>query len=125
MVKSEKDKEQDKKVKDKERRRRGSRKYGQARKKHSKKGVYSCVVAGVILVLLLILLVFTYSSKGQAAALIGASGLGALILSWIGVTMGIRGLREREKDYITCKIGIGSNAFFLLVFIMIFIRGII
>lgn len=123
MVKT--DKEPDKKVKEKDRRRRGSRKYGQARKKHSKKGVYSCVIASVILFLLFLLLVFTYSLKGQAAAIIGACGIGAMILSWIGFTMGIKGLREREKDYITCKIGITSNALFVLIFIMIFIRGII
>ena len=37
--------------------------------------------------------------------------------------LGVRGFRERDKNYITCKVGIGANAAFLLGLTAIFIRG--
>jgi len=46
-----------------------------------------------------------------------------MIFSGIGIYCAVRGFKEREKDYLTCKIGIGCNLFFLLGFIAIFCRG--
>lgn len=106
-------------------RKRGSRKYGQANKKHSKKGIYSCVMAGGMLLLVIALLAGAFITNGKMAAITGACGIGALILAWSGIVMGIKGFREREKNYTTCKVGIGCNGFFVLLFIMIFIRGLI
>ena len=40
------------KNKAKERKKRANRKYGQAKLKHSKKGIQSCVIAGIVLVAL-------------------------------------------------------------------------
>ncbi len=42
------------KEKEKDRKKRGSRKYGQAKLKHSRMGIYSCVYAGCALAILLI-----------------------------------------------------------------------
>ena len=41
----------------------------------------------------------------------------------MGLLLGVRGFRERDKNYITCKVGIGANAAFLLGLTAIFIRG--
>ena len=37
----------------------------------------------------------------------------------------VKGFRERDKNYITCKWGIGLNGFVLLSLISMFIRGIV
>lgn len=99
------------------------RKYGQAKLKHAKKGILSCFIAGTVFGLLSILVAIAYISGGTAAGYIGGAGLIAAILSVIGMYWAIRGFKEREKDYLTCKIGIGCNLFFLLGFVAIFCRG--
>ena len=106
-----------------ERRKRGNRKYGQAKLKHAKRGVLSCVFSAVVGVLFLTLLGIAYFSEGTAAPIIGSVGLITLGLAGYGLYLGIRGFREREKDYLTCKIGVGCCGFFLLGFIIIFCRG--
>lgn len=118
-------KNQGKEKKVREKRNAGNRKYGQGQERHAKKGVYACVIAGLILILLLIMLSISYISAGETTALLGAWGIGTLILAWVGLTMGIKGLREREKNYTTCKIGICCNVFFIVLFLVIFIRGLL
>ena len=108
---------------ERERRRRKNRKYGQAKLKHSKRGIFSCVISGVVLVTLTAMLAKAYVSRGAAAPIVGALGLISMILAGCGLYMGIRGFKEREKDYLTCKIGVCSSAFFILSFIIIFCRG--
>ncbi len=108
---------------ERERRRRKRRKYGQAKLKHAKRGVVSCIIAGTSCLTLAILLAIAYASGGKAAPVIGGFGMVAVVLACSGLYLGIRGFREREKDYITCKIGVGCSAFLLLGFILIFCRG--
>ena len=106
-----------------ERRARGNRKYGQAKLKHAKKGILSCVIAGTVFLLLFMMLAIAYTSSGTAGGYIGGSGLVAMILTGVGLYTAFRGFKEREKDYLTCKIGVGCNIFFLIGFIAIFCRG--
>ena len=105
---------------ERERRRRRNRKYGQAKLKHSKRGIFSCVISGVVLVLLTAMLAKAYVSRGGATPFIGALGLISMILAGCGLYMGIRGFKEREKDYLTCKIGTACSGLIILGFILIF-----
>lgn len=108
---------------EKERRKRKNRKYGQAKLKHSKRGIVSCVLSGMVLIMLVTMLAKAYVSRGGAAPFIGALGLISMILAGYGFYMGLRGFKEREKDYLTCKIGVGCSGLFILGFILIFCRG--
>lgn len=72
------------KNKAKERKKRANRKYGQAKLKHSKKGIQSCVIAGIVLVALAAMIVIAYISAGTAAPYIGGLALVTLILTEIG-----------------------------------------
>ena len=109
--------------KERERKKRGTRKYGQAKLKHSRMGVYSCfyVLAAVLIVAACILISFLMS--GKTAGFIGGLGILSIVLGILGVRAGMKGLREREKNYITCKIGIVGNMLFLVFLLMIFIGG--
>ena len=120
MIKKQNDKERNR---ERERRARGNRKDGQAKLKHAKKGVMSCTISGIVFVMFFALLTRAYVSGGNAAGYIGGIGLITMILSGIGIYCAVRGFKERAKDYLTCKIGIGCNLFFLLGFIAIFCRG--
>lgn len=126
----EKDRKQDK-AKDRERERgkkrdkkkRGNRKYGQAKLKHSKKGITSCMVAGAVALVILSSVVITYLYRGKAAGYIGGLGVSALLFAGAGIMQGIRGFKERDKDYRTCKVGIGLNIFFLVSLLVFFLGG--
>lgn len=113
------------KQKEREKRRRKMMrgKYGQAPLKHARKGINSCCYAGTVFLILMAMLVFSYVSKGSVNVIAGFAGLAVIILAWLGLMSGIRGFREREKNYITCKVGVISNVLLLLGLISIFFRG--
>ncbi|MFR2836635.1 MAG: hypothetical protein ACLTCI_08480 [[Clostridium] nexile] len=79
------------KNKAKERKKRANRKYGQAKLKHSKKGIQSCVIAGIVLVALAAMIVIAYISAGTAAPYIGGLALVTLILTVTGCVLAVEG----------------------------------
>lgn len=120
MEQKEKERDRDR---ERERNKRRRRKYGQAKLKHAKRGVYSCMLSGVACTLLVVMLAKAYTSGGAAAPIVGGVGLSAMILSFISLYLARRGFKEREKNYLTCKIGTGVSLFLIIGFISIFCRG--
>lgn len=112
-------------AKAREKQRKRITKYGQAKPRHAKKGIYSCCYAFVVFLLLLLMFEISYRKKGDIGMILGFAGLGTMALAGIGVWLGGRGMKEREKNYITCKVGIGINLTAFLGLMAIFIRGII
>ena len=98
-------------------------KYGQKAVRHSKRGVYSCTYAVVIAFLVIVMILFSFMNKGNVNILMGFFGLGTCAMAVIGIWLGIKGFREREKIYTTCKVGITVNAVFLAVMVGLFVRG--
>ena len=91
-----------------------SRKYGQIKRKHSRKGIWSCVMAVLVTAVIAGLIVMAFMNKGKSAA---------MVLACIGIVTGVKGFKERDKNYLTCKIGIVVNGLVLLALILVFIRG--
>ena len=110
-------------AKAREKQRRRITKYGQAKPRHAKKGIYSCCYAFVVLLLLLLMFQISFREKGDVGMILGFAGLGTMALAGIGVWLGVLGMKEREKNYITCKVGIGINLAVFLGLTAIFIRG--
>ena len=98
-----------------------SRKYGQI--KHSRKGIWSCVMAVLVTAVIAGLIVMAFMNKGKSAAMVGSFGVFDMILACIGIVTGVKGFKERDKNYLTCKIGIVVNGLILLALILVFIRG--
>ena len=94
-----------------------------AGKKTKKRGVYSCTYAVVIAFLVIVMILFSFLNKGNVNILIGFFGLGTCAMAVIGIWLGMKGFREREKIYTTCKVGITVNAVFLAVMVGLFVRG--
>ena len=67
----------------------------------------------------------SFREKGEVGMVIGFVGLGTIALTGIGMWLGFRGLKERERNYITCKMGIGINMAVFLGLAVIFIRGLV
>lgn len=100
-------------------------KYGQRPLKHAKKGILSCVLAGAVIALLCFMIIFSFISKGKVAVGIGVLGLLTTALAGMGLHLGIKGFKERDKNYITCRAGVICNGVVLGSMAVIFIRGII
>lgn len=98
-------------------------KYGQKPLKHAKKGIQSCMLAVPAVFLLILMLVISFTTKGKIGLVIGFAGLGTLILSGMGFYTGVKGFREREKNYITCKVGAILNGLVFIGLAAMFIRG--
>lgn len=109
--------------KQKERKKRGTRKYGQAKYKHSHMGIVSCSCAGAALVLLAGCILYAYLARGAAAGIVGGIAIVSLILSILGIRAAAKGFRERERNYLTCKIGLPGSTLVLLLFLAIYIGG--
>lgn len=112
-------------IKENERRKRKKRKYGQAQLKHARRGIFSCVLSGVSILMLVFALVIAYINQGQAAAYIGGMGMISLLLAVFSIYVAIKGRKEREKNYFTCHIGGGLGLLLVIAFIIIFCRGLV
>ena len=98
-------------------------KYGQRQKKHAKKGIQSCLLAAVAAFLLFMMLRDSFLARGDISLIIGLAGFVVPVIAWRGLVYARRGFNEREKNYITCKVGLGCNGAILLFVCIIFVRG--
>ncbi len=108
---------------DRERKKRGTRKYGQAKLKHSHMGILSCWCAAGALLILAGCIAWAFSTRGEAAGIVGGIAVLVLILAVLGIRAAAKGFRERERSYLTCRIGLLFSLLALILFLAIFIGG--
>ena len=118
-----KDAKQRQKELEKERKKRGSRKYGQAKMKHSRMGIYSCVYAGCAFAMILTCILIAFFLRGNTWGFVGGMVILSVVLAVLGIRASVKGMRERDKNYITCKAGLAGNIILLLGLLTIFIGG--
>ncbi|MCI9075201.1 MAG: hypothetical protein HFH10_05265 [Dorea sp.] len=116
-------KEKERHRREKERKKSRNFKHGQVKLKHSKRGLVSSGLAFTSAFLMMLIFLVSYISRGDVDILIGFTGLMVLVMSAVGVEQGIKGYKEREKNYVSCKGGIICNVVLLLIFTATFIRG--
>ena len=109
----------------KKRSRRVNTKYGQKTLKHARKGIQSCMMAVLCAVSLIVMILVSFLMKGNVNIIVGFLCFALLALAVYGFRLGLRGLNERDKKYITCKVGIGVNGLVLAGVAAIFIRGLV
>lgn len=114
-------------AKERERRRRKliRTKYGQKPLKHARKGIQSCVLAGLAVLLLFFMVSISFAAKGEVGVYMGIVGILTAVFSGIGLNLGIRGFKERDKNYVTCKVGVSLCGIVLAGMAAIFLRGLI
>ena len=91
-------KRRDDRERNRERKARGNRKYGQAKLKHSKRGVLSSGIAALVGIILIAMVVIAYTSGGTAGAYIGGLGFVSAILSGVGIYIGFRGYLQAHQN---------------------------
>ncbi|MCF2570185.1 hypothetical protein I6E09_13550 [Mediterraneibacter glycyrrhizinilyticus] len=108
---------------EKERKKRGTRKYGQANLKQSRKGVLSCINGFGGLLILAGCIFYAFMARGNAHGIVGGLAILALVLAVNGIRLAIGGFYERERNYLTCKIGLPVSFVSVIFFLTIFIGG--
>ncbi|MGC4018992.1 MAG: hypothetical protein QM793_07045 [Muricomes sp.] len=111
------------KQKEKKQKQGGSRKYGQAKLKHSRMGIYSCIYAAISLALLLTCILIAFVMRGNTFGIVGGVGIISIVLAGFGIRASRKGMLEREKRYTTCKAGLAGNIVILLLLAAIFLGG--
>ena len=106
-------------------RRRGRKKNGQPVLKAAKKGVYSWVTAVCGCIVRALSVLAAYLLRGNAPGLIGGGGAICWLISWYGVITAARGFKERERKYLTCKIGIVCNTLLGVGLTALFVGGLV
>ena len=109
----------------KKRNKRVKTKYGQKTLRHARKGIQSCVMAVLCAVILFAMILVSFLMKGNVGIIVGFLCFVLIALAVYGFRLGLRGLNERDKKYITCKVGIGVNGLVLAGVAAIFIRGLV
>ena len=82
-----------------------------------------CIRTGATIVIFVAILL-AYLKHGESAGYVGGIGILAVGLSIFGIQAGSKGLKERERKYITCRVGIACNILILIFLIVIFVGGI-
>lgn len=99
------------------------RKYGKTKLKHSSMGKNSCWLALASLVLILVSIIIAYVMRGKTVGIVGGLGILSIVTAGLGFRAAIKGLREQERLYITCRLGIAANGIILLGLTVIFFGG--
>ena len=92
---------------------------------HSKSGIFSCLCALVVLVVIGVAVLSAMLSYGAAYGFVGGALLLSVFLAIKGLRLGLRGRKERNCRYLTCRIGIISNSFFAFVIIIFYLNGLL
>lgn len=98
-------------------------KYGQARLRHSRQGMKSCIYLVLTLFCLVLMVAVSYAAQGKVGILMGFAGLFVLFLAYRGIWSAVNGFKERDKNYVTCKVGVVGCGLLFLSMCAIFVRG--
>lgn len=92
-------------------------------KSHATNGIIATILGGISLVLMIVLVIISYTKKGDAGLYAGSIGLTAFVIAIIGLITGISSFKERERYYLFSKIGSLLNAMIIALWIAIYIIG--
>lgn len=98
-----------------------SQKIGRVKKKHSKMGMVSCVLAGAAFLFLVAAILINIFELSQVKTLVGGFGICSIILAFMGIKASMSGRKEKDRKYLTCNIGIILNILLLIGLVLIYI----
>lgn len=90
---------------------------------HSHMGACSCYFAVASLVVFAAAVLATFFFGSRVSNLTGGLSGVAVLLAFGGMRSAMDGFRERDKNYMNCKVGIAANIVILLFLIVVFIIG--
>lgn len=92
-------------------------------KNNSSGGIISSIISVVSLCLFVAGVVISYKENGNAGLVVGAIGSVAFILNCIGMIIGLKSFKERDKFYLFSWIGVISNGIMWTLMCLIITGG--
>ena len=100
------------------------RKYIYSNKEHTKKGIFSTILAVLSFVFLMLVIIASYTRRGNVGGSFGATAFLCSVFSAVGIILGALGKSEPDKFYLFSYIGIIWNVVDMLIVSMILYAGI-
>ena len=100
------------------------RKYIYSNKEHTKKGIFSTVLAVLSFIFLMLVIIVSYSRRGNVGGSFGATAFLCSVFSAVGIILGALGKSEPDKFYLFSYIGIIWNVVNMLIVSAILYAGI-
>ena len=100
-----------------------SRKFGHKKLKHSTMGTqglhytlgaYASILSAILL---------AFFTKGAYPGVVGCLGIVGVVFAGLGVYASMKGFKERERNYITCRAGVSLGVLLLVFLFLVFIGG--
>ena len=100
------------------------RKYIYSNKEHTKKGIFSTILAALSFIFLMLMIIVSYSKRGDVGGSFGATAFLCTVFAAVGIILGALGKSEPDKFYLFSYIGIGWNVCDILIVSAILYAGI-
>ena len=84
----------------------------------------SCWTALLSLTMITGSILIAYVMRGKTISVVGGLGIISIVMAGSGLRVAVKGFRDRNRNYITCRIGVVLNSVILLGLIIIFFRGV-
>ena len=99
-------------------------KYIYSDKEHTKKGIFSTILAVLSFIFLMLVIIASYSRRGNVGGSFGATAFLCTVFSALGIILGALGKSEPDKFYLFSYIGIVWNVVNVLIVSAILYAGI-
>ena len=109
--------------KETERKKNKPRKYGKAAYPQARRGVIGCWCTGWAIAILVGCIAYAFLTRGKAAGIVGGLAILSLIIDIYGIRSAVGGFDEQDRNYLSCKCGIGIGIVQILLFLGIFVGG--
>ena len=100
------------------------RKYIYSNKEHTKKGIFSTVLAVLSFIFLMLMIIVSYARRGEVGGSFGATAFLCTVFAAVGIILGALGKSEPDKFYLFSYIGIIWNVVDILIVSAILYAGI-
>lgn len=93
-------------------------------RRHARGGIISTVMAGIGWLVFAALCVYSSTSGGNAALVVGILGLLDALLVLIGMIVAYRGFHERDVYYVLPAVGMVLNGILFVVYFALYFMGV-
>lgn len=93
-------------------------------RKHARRGIISTVIAGIAWVLFIALCVYSSSTGGNAAPVIGILGMLDAFFSLSGMWIAFKGFQERDVYYLLPAVGMVLNGILFVIYFSLYFMGV-
>lgn len=92
-------------------------------KKHAVKGMIATAMAVLALALFAVIIFLSYRQRGQAQIWIGSMALFSILMSFVGLILGLMSFQGENNYKLFSQLGSFCNVFVLVLWAMIYLIG--